>query len=124
MKKTLLRVLKWVGGTLLGIVLLVVGTFLVLDTSTMQNHLLQEAIVLLKDRLQTEVRVDSISVRLFGQNASLYGVVVEDLQHRKMLELRELKVQLSVWRLLQREIKVNDVKLQGLEVNLFKPSRD
>ena len=96
MKKTLLRVLKWVGGTLLGIVLLVVGTFLVLDTSTMQNHLLQEAIVLLKDRLQTEVRVDSISVRLFGQNASLYGVVVEDLQHRKMLELRELKVQLSV----------------------------
>ena len=124
MKKTLLRVLKWVGGTLLGIVLLVVGTFLVLDTSTMQNHLLQEAIVLLRDRLQTEVRVDSISVRLFGQNASLYGVVVEDLQHRKMLELRELKVQLSVWRLLQREIKVNDVKLQGLEVNLFKPSRD
>ena len=124
MKKTLLRVLKWVGGTLLGIVLLVVGTFLVLDTSTMQNHLLQEAIVLLKDRLQTEVRVDSISVRLFGQNASLYGVEVEDLQHRKMLELRELKVQLSVWRLLQREIKVNDVKLQGLEVNLFKPSRD
>ena len=109
MKKTLLRVLKWVGGTLLGIVLLVVGTFLVLDTSTMQNHLLQEAIVLLKDRLQTEVRVDSISVRLFGQNASLYGVVVEDLQHRKMLELRELKVQLSVWRLLQREIKVNDL---------------
>ena len=124
MKKTLLRVLKWVGGTLLGIVLLVVGTFLVLDTSTMQNHLLQEAIVLLKDRLQTEVRVDSISVRLFGQNASLYGVEVEDLQHRKMLELKELKVQLSVWRLLQREIKVNDVKLQGLEVNLFKPSRD
>ena len=124
MKKTLLRVLKWVGGTLLGIVLLVVGAFLVLDTSTMQNHLLQEAIVLLKDRLQTEVRVDSISVRLFGQNASLYGVVVEDLQHRKMLELKELKVQLSVWRLLQREIKVNDVKLQGLEVNLFKPSRD
>ena len=118
------RLLKWVGGTLLGIVLLVVGTVFVLNTSMMQNRLMQDAVGILKGRLQTEVRVDSISVHLFRGNASLYGVEVEDLQHRKMLELKELKVKMSLMRLLHREIKVEDVKLEGLSVNLYKPSPD
>ena len=118
------RLLKWVGGTLLGIVLLVVGTVFVLNTSMMQNRLMQDAVEILKGRLQTEVRVDSISVHLFRGNASLYGVEVEDLQHRKMLELKELKVKMSLMRLLHREIKVEDVKLEGLSVNLYKPSPD
>ena len=76
MKITMKRLLKWVGGTLLGIVLLVVGAIFVLNSNMMQNHLMQDAVEMLKDRLQTEVRVDSIDVRLFGGRASLYGVEV------------------------------------------------
>ena len=118
------RLLKWVGGTLLGIMMLVVGAIFVLNSNMMQNHLMQDAVEMLKDRLQTEVHVDNIDVRLFGGRASLYGVEVEDLQHRKMLELRELKVKLDLLRLLQREVKVEDVQLEGLAVNLYKPSPD
>ena len=118
------RLLKWVGGTLLAIVLLLVGTIFALNTNTMQNQLLQQAVVMLKERLQTEVHVDSINVHFFGGSASLYGVEVEDLQHRKMLELKELKVKLDLLRMLQHEVKVEDVKLEGLAVNLYKPSPD
>ena len=123
-KNTMMRLSKWVGGTLLGIVLLLAGALLLLNTSMIQNHFLKDVVKLVKDRLQTEVRVDSISVRLFEQNVSLHGVEVEDLQHRKMLVMKELKMELSLLRLLRREIKVENVKLKGLELNLYKPLPD
>ena len=124
MGQTIKRLLKWVGGILLGIVLLVVALIVMLNTSMVQNRLMEEAVGALKDKLQTEVKVNSLQVRLIGQDVSLKGVEVEDLQHRKMLLLKELGVEIDLWRLLDHEIKVVDVKLDGLEVNLYKPSRD
>ena len=124
MGQTIKRLLKWVGGILLGIVLLVVALIVMLNTSMVQNRLMEEAVGALKDKLQTEVKVNSLQVRLIGQDVSLKGVEVEDLQHRKMLLLKELGVEIDLWRLLDHEIKVVDVKLEGLEVNLYKPSRD
>ena len=59
----MMRLSKWVGGTLLGIVLLLAGALLLLNTGVIQNHFLKDVVKLVKERLQTEVRVDSISVR-------------------------------------------------------------
>lgn len=124
MGKTLVRLLKWAGGIVLSVVLLAVGVVFGLNTSTVQNRLLQEAVGMLKEKLQTEVSIDSISVSLIGQDVSLYGVQVEDLQHRKMLSLSELGVELDLWRLLQNEVKVTDAKIKGVEARLYKPSPD
>ena len=48
------RLLKWVGGTLLGIVLLLVVAVLLLNTSMVQGRLVEEAVGVLKEKLQTE----------------------------------------------------------------------
>ncbi len=124
MKKTILLLLKWGGGIVLGIVLLIVLAVLTLNTSMVQNRLLQEAVVLLKEKLNTEVSIDHIRVNFFGQDMSLYGVEIEDLQKRKMLRLEELAVSMDLWDLMKDEVEINDVNIKGLEANLFKPSKD
>ena len=124
MKKVLIRLLKWVGGTLLAVVLLFAAVVFALNTDMMQNHLLQEAVVLLKEKLQTEVSIEKIHVNFFSQDVSLLGVEVEDQQHRKMLKLNELSVDLEIWRLLENVVSVNDVKIKGVEARLYKPSPD
>ena len=124
MKKVLIRLLKWVGGTLLAVVLLFAAVVFALNTDMMQNKLLQEAVVLLKEKLQTEVSIEKIHVNFFSQDVSLLGVEVEDQQHRKMLKLDELSVDLEIWRLLENMVSVNDVKIKGVEARLYKPSPD
>ena len=124
MGKTIVKLLKWIGGTVLGVVLLVVAVVFGLNTSVVQNRLLQEAVTMLKEKLQTEVGIERISVSLIGQDVSLYGVEVEDLQHRKMLKLRELGVELDLWRLLQNEVKITDARVRDVEARLYKPSPD
>ena len=124
MKKTLLRVLKWVGGTLLGIVLLLVVAVLLLNTSMVQGRLVEEAVGVLKEKLQTEVKVGKFQVRLIGQDVRLEDVEIEDQQHRKMFILKELGVKLDLRRLLDREIKITDAKVKGLEAHLYKDSTD
>lgn len=124
MKKVLIRLLKWVGGTLLAVVLLFAAVVFALNTDMMQNKLLQEAVVLLKEKLQTEVSIEKIHVNFFSQDVSLLGVEVEDQQHRKMLKLNELSVDLEIWRLLENVVSVNDVKIKGVEARLYKSSPD
>ena len=124
MKKTLLRVLKWVGGTLLGIVLLLVVAVLLLNTSMVQGRLVEEAVGVLKEKLQTEVKVGKFQVRLIGQDVRLEDVEIEDQQHRKMFILKELGVELDLRRLLDREIRITDAKVKGLEAHLYKDSTD
>ena len=124
MKKIILLVLKIVGGTTLGILLLIGAALLLLNTSFVQNSLLQEAVVMLKERLQTEVSIDKISINFFGQDVRLMGVNVEDQQHRRLLHLDELGVEVDLWPLMRHEVKVVDAKVKGLEANLLKSDSD
>lgn len=118
------RLLKWVGGTLLGIVLLLVVAVLLLNTSMVQGRLVEEAVGVLKEKLQTEVKVGKFQVRLIGQDVRLEDVEIEDQQHRKMFILKELGVELDLRRLLDREIRITDAKVKGLEAHLYKDSTD
>ena len=124
MKKIILLVLKIVGGTTLGILLLIGAALLLLNTSFVQNSLLQEAVLMLKERLQTEVSIDKISINFFGQDVRLMGVNVEDQQHRRLLHLDELGVEVDLWPLMRHEVKVVDAKVKGLEANLLKSDSD
>ena len=124
MKKPLAFILKLVGGIVLTVVLLVVGAFFMLNTSHVQNYLLQKAVALLKDQLQTEVKADHLSVSFFGQNVNLYGVTVEDREHRQMLNLEELGVHVDLWRLMNNEVKVTNAQVKGLKALLLKSDSD
>ena len=98
-----LTALKVLGGLIASLMVLMVGTVFLLNTDAFQNKLLKHATHLLSEKLQTSVEIDSVSIGLFSQDIRLYGLDVEDLQHRKMLQLDCLSVDVKWLPLLRNE---------------------
>ena len=120
----IIRLLKIVGIVALSCVALVVGTVFLLNSSTFQSHMLRRATLLLSDRLQTRVHIDSISVGFFTQGVRLYGLDIEDRQQRQMLRLDTLSVDMDLWRLLHNEVCVTEASVRGVSALLLKESPD
>ena len=117
-------ILKVFGGLVAAFLMLMVGTVLVLNTDTFQNKLLRYATSLLSEKLQTRVEIDRVSIGLFSQDVNLYGLDVEDLQQRKMLQLDRLSVDVRLLKLLRKEICITDASIEGVRAQLYKPSPD
>ena len=108
MSKILRKTLKVLAIVLAIIAILLVTAVILLNTEAVQNRLMQRAVGMLKEELQTEVRVGHISVNLLDGHLSLKDVEIEDRQQRKMLQMKRLAVALDVPALLKREIVVTD----------------
>ena len=116
--------LKVFGCVVAACLLLMVGTVLVLNTDTFQNKLLKRATSMLSDKLQTRVEIDSISIGLFSQKVNLYGLDIEDLQHRKMFQLDHLAVSVKLLPLLRNEVRITNASIDGIRAQLYKPKPD
>ena len=119
-----LTALKVLGGLIASLMVLIVGTVFLLNTDAFQNKLLKHATRLLSEKLQTSVEIDSVSIGLFSQDIRLYGLDVEDLQHRKMLQLDRLSVDVKWLPLLRNEVCINNASIDGVRAQLYKPRPD
>ena len=118
----LLKIIAAITG-ILGTLLVV--AFLLLNTDSVQNKLVKQATVLLSDKLGTKVDIQRADISLLRQSIGFYGLVLEDQQQAKLLEVKELSAWLELWPLIRnRELIVNQVKLEGVEASLSKPSDD
>ncbi len=116
--------LKVVAGIVVVVLLLaalIVGAF---HTDFVQQRLLSQTTLLLQEHLKTDVRIDHVSLSLFGEDLSLHGVEIADHQHRKMFQLRELGVKLKLLPLLNHEVSITKAHIKGLEANIYKPASD
>lgn len=118
MKGKLLIILKVFGGLTAFCLSMVAGAVFLLNTDAFQNKLLHRATRLLSEKLQTRVEIDSISIGLFSQDVNLYGLDVEDLQQRKMLQLDHLSVSVSLWPLLRREVCITNAAVDGVRAQI------
>jgi hypothetical protein len=105
-------------------VLLVTGTVFILNTDSFQNKLLKYATKMLSEKFQTRVEIDSVSIGLFSQDIRLYGLDLEDRQHRKMLQLDRLSVDVELLKLLKNEVKIYQANIDGVRAQLYQPSPD
>ena len=118
------KIFKWLGFTVAGIVTLLVAAVLLLNTEMVQKWLLQKAVMMLEEKLQTKVSIDKVSVSLFKQHVSLEGLEVLDRQQRKMLQMKEMNVGVDVLALFRDEVCVTEAKVEGLAAHLYKPATD
>ena len=122
------KALKWlirIICTLVGIVIVfLVAGFLMLNTSWLQGKLLSQTQALLRERLQTRVDIDSVSIDLFTLDAKLYGLSVEDRQQRKMLQMEFLQADVDILPLLNNELRIPQVKVEGINAELHKLPKD
>ena len=121
MKRCLLLALKIFGGLVALIVVLLIGAFLYVNSSSGQQKLLSFSLNLLEEKLETKVKIDSISVDFFKQNINLLGLDVEDRQQRKMLQAKQLAVKLDLTDLLMKKVEVSSAMLDGVKARLYQP---
>lgn len=121
-KKKLFLLLKILGGTLGVIVLLLVVAAVLLNTESVQKKLLDYATEQLEEKLQTKVTISEVSVDVFKQKFNMKGLEVEDLEHRKMLELELLSVSVDISDLVtHNKLVISKAGLEGVKACLIKP---
>ena len=120
----LLRLLKILGILVALLLAAVVLAGFVLNSKRGQNMLMRHATALLSERLHVPVVIDSIDVDFKTYDIRLYGIDIEDLQHRKMLQIERLSANVELWPLLERQVKVSSVSVTGVNVMLCKTVPD
>ncbi len=118
------KILKWlliVLGVVTGLILaLATAANIALNRPSVQNKLMKRATEMLSEKLQTRVVVDSVSVEVFKQHISLHGLLVEDQQGVKMLQLENLAVGLRWKPLLRCEVDIDEAHVTGLTADIYK----
>lgn len=117
-----MRLLKVLGIIIAVVVILMAAAAMLLNTDSVQNWLMQRAVVLLREKLQTEVSVGHVSVNIFKGGVTLDDVEVCDRQGRKMLRMDNLTATLDLDALWHREVVVTDAHVSGLKAMLCKPA--
>lgn len=122
MKRTLIIVLKVAGGIIGFLLVAILVIVWSLNTPSVQNKILKYATDLLAEKLETKVVIDSIHIGFFKDDIKLYGLEVEDREHRKMLQMKSLTAEIGMMALLNQEVKIKEVNVKGLKAQLYKPS--
>lgn len=116
-----LKVLFWLA---FGILALMVISFILLNTSYVQNRLLGYATKALSEKLHTNVTIDSVSVKFLSHDVGLHGLCIDDQEGRKMLQVEELQADVSMWHLLYHEVNVSNANITGVKALLYKGHKD
>ena len=124
MNKTVRRITKIVGGAAAVVVILLGATFMTVSNKSVQKKLLNKAVELLRQKLETHVEIDSISISVFSQDISLYDIRIDDREGREMLKVEKISVDLELLHLLQRQIVIEQAELVSAQALLLKPSKD
>lgn len=121
MNKSVSITLKVIGGIIGFILLLLVVAAILLNTQAVQDKLLGIATEKLEEKLQTKVKIDEASINEFNQDVNLKGLEIEDLQHRKMLALDKLSLDIDVMKLLANTLVISKAEIEGVRARLYKP---
>lgn len=124
MKKKIRKTLI-IAGSIIGAVILLLGVAtLLLNTSYVQQQLLQHATTLLTEKLGTRVEVNKVSVNLFVPSMALKGLCIDDQQGKSLLRMKSLTAEMSLESLWDKQFIVKQVKVEGLEARLVKTGKD
>ena len=122
--KTIRRLFKIVGGMAVAVVILLIAVIVTVSNSSFQKKLLSRAVEELQLKLGTHVGIDSVSINAFTLDVSLYGIEIEDLEKRKMLQLEQVTVDLELLKLLNKKVVIEKAEAIGANALLLKPSKD
>ncbi len=120
MKKKLLLTLKILGGICLALVVLFIIALALVNTNYVQQKVLTYATTTLTEQLKTQVSIEEADIDLFNMSVRLHGLEVEDLQKRKMLQMKELAAKLQLFALLHNELIIDNASIEGLNALLTK----
>lgn len=115
--------IRWISWGFFILILLLTAFILCLRIPAVQNALTQKAITFLKDKIKTEVRLESLYVS-FPKTIVLKNLYVEDQQEDTLLYAGELNIDTDLWALTQKKIELNTINLQNCIVRINRSTTD
>lgn len=113
-----LKILLWIIGSLIGLFLLIV---IALQIPAVQNFAKNKAVSFLEDKIKTKVEIGKIEIG-FPKKIILENVFFEDQQQDTLLYGKKLKLDISLFKLLDNQLEINLVQLEGIHSKISKNS--
>lgn len=108
--KKSLKILLWIIASIIGLFLIVA---LLIQVPAVQQVLKNKAVSYLEGKIHTPVRIDRIEIGL-PKKIILEGVYFQSQQGDTLLSGEKLAVDISLLKLLNNEVEINSVNLQGI----------
>ena len=118
MKKTIRVLLKTLVGIAVAVVVVVIAAVVAVNIPSVRQRIMQQSVTMLSEKLNTRVALEKASFSIFGGYLNLYGVEIDDLQQRKMLQMKELTINLELQPLLQQCVVIEEITVDGLQARL------
>lgn len=118
-KKVTLRITKillWIIGSIIGLFLLLV---IALQIPIVQNFAKDKAVNYLENKIKTKVSVERIEIGL-PKDIILQEVFLEDQQKDTLLYAKKIVADISLFKLLDNELEINSVNLNGINAKVTK----
>lgn len=109
-----LKAILWIIAGMIFLVLLVV---ILIQVPSVQNFAKNKAVTFLQDKIHTKVKIGHISLGL-PKLIVLEDVYFEDQKKDTLIAGEKLKVDISLLKLLNHKVEVNEINLQGITANV------
>lgn len=118
--KTILKVLLWI---IVGIIGLLILAFVLIRIPAVQNYAVQKVVHYLENKIGTKVSVNRISLDL-PKLLVLEGIYFEDQKRDTLLAGDTLKVDISLLKLLDNKVEINELDFRGITANIARSLPD
>jgi hypothetical protein len=115
-----LKILMWI---IASIFLLVILIALSLNIPAVQNFVKDKAISYLKNKTKTEISLESIKIGL-PKDIILNKFYIEDKKGDTLLYAQKLAVDISLFKLLNNKVEINNITLQKIRANVTRIDPD
>ncbi len=112
--KRLFRISGWL---LLGISLLLGGTFIFLESSTGQDFLTKQVVSYLRTKLKTKIEIEKVRFHI-PDWISFENVYIQDLQQDTLIAGKKLYIDVDMLALLQNKASINQVELENIRLKI------
>jgi len=119
LKKVLFKFLKitaWITGSIVVLLLLLNG---IVRLPRVQQAITNKALSIVSEKVDTKISLKHIYIN-FPTDIELGGLYLEDQQQDTLLYLQELTVDAALWRLLKKEVRLEEINLSGLSANVHR----
>jgi hypothetical protein len=108
--RRILKIFAWIIGSIL---MLFVLLWILIQIPAVQNFAVKKAVNYVQGKIGTPVRVDRITIS-FPKKIVLKGLYVENQQKDTLLYGKDIKVDISLFKLLKNTVELNELNLNGI----------
>ncbi len=108
------KTLLWIIGSIIGLILLL---FVLIRIPAVQNFVVQKITAYLENKIHTPVRIDYVSLDL-PKMLVLEGIYFEDQSQDTLLSGEQLRVDISMLKLLRNTVEISRIDLQGITAKI------